>query len=135
MNIDEFARTVKNCYTAENGFLFWKISYEGNREPCRLDGDGANIIAHLAVFEGEITLLFDDRQYMIYRNTLATFLEQSSLEFLSVSDNIKAYLIVMSGSYSHELLKYNPPFPFSYVMERRKKPTETVKTEIMRLLS
>lgn len=135
MNIDEFARNRKNCYTSEHGFLFWKISYEGNRGPCRLDGDGSNIIAHLVVVEGEITLLFGDKQYMICKNTLATFLEQNSLEFLSASDNVKAYLVVMCNSYSHELLKYNPPFPFSYVMERRKKPTETVKAEIMRLLS
>lgn len=135
MNIDEFARNRKNCYTAGHGFLFWKISYEGNREPCRLDGDGANIIAHLVVLEGEVTLLFGDRQYKISRNAFVTFLEQPSLELLYASANIKAYLIVMSNSYPNELLKYNPPFPFSYVMKLRKNPIEIMKPEIMRLFS
>lgn len=135
MEFNEFVRNRKNCYVAENGFLFWKISYDGNRELFLLDGGGSNIIVHAIVFEGEMAVRSGDKQYMLAKNSFATFLEQPSFELLSISGNIKAYLIFLKDSYTEELLRYNPPFPISYVMKIRKSPVEIMKWDILRQFS
>ena len=76
-----------------------------------------------------------DKQYILAKNSFATFLEQPSFELLSVSGNIKAYLIALSDSYARELLRYNPPFPVSYVMKIRRSPVEIMKGDMPRLFS
>ena len=125
----------KNCYVAENGFLFWKISYDGNRESFLLDDGDSNIIVHAIVFEGEMAVRSGDRQYVLVKNSFATFLEKPSFELLSISGNIKAYLIFLKNSYTEELLRYNPPFPISYVMKIRKSPVEIMKGDTPRMFS
>ena len=41
----------------------------------------------------------------------------------------------MNESYTTELLRYNPPFPFSFVIKVREKPVEIMKPDILRLFS
>lgn len=53
MELNEFARNRKHCYTTGNEFLFWKISHDGSMVPCLLEGVDSCIIAHIVVFEGE----------------------------------------------------------------------------------
>ena len=96
MEYKEFARNRKNCYIVADGFLFWKISYDGNKESFLLDSGASGMVAHAIVFEGEMTVSSGDRQYVLAKNSFATFLEKPSFELLSVSGNIKAYLIFIS---------------------------------------
>ena len=135
MEYKEFARNRKNCYIAADGFLFWKISYDGNKESFLLDSGASGMIVHAIVFEGQMTVSSGDRQYVLAKNSFATFLEKTSFELLSVSGNIKAYLIFMKDSYIEELMRYNPPFPVSYVMKIRKSPVEIMKGDMPRLFS
>ena len=135
MEYKEFARNRKNCYISADGFLFWKISYDGNKEPFLLDSGDSGMVAHAIVFEGEMTVSSGDGQYVLTKNSFATFLEKTSFELLSVSGNIKAYLIFMKDSYIEELMRYNPPFPVSYVMKMRKSPVEIMKGDMPRLFS
>lgn len=135
MELNEFARNRKHCYTVGDEFLFWKISYDGSMVPCLLEGVGSSIIAHIVVFEGEMTVRSGGVQYVLAKNSFATFLKKPSLEVLSVSGNIKAYLIFMQESYMDALMRYNPPFPVSYVMKIQKNPVEMMKGEMLRLFS
>ena len=82
-----------------------------------------------------MTVLSGDKRYTLVKNSFATFLENPTFGLLSISSNIKAYLIVLSDSYTRELLRYNPPFPISYVMKLRKNPVETMKRDLLRLFS
>ena len=44
MEYKEFARNRKNCYISADGFLVWKISYDGNKEPFLLDSGDSGML-------------------------------------------------------------------------------------------
>lgn len=135
MEFNEFVRNRNNCYIAENGFLFWKILYDGNSEYCLLDGGGFNIFVFAFVLEGELVVQSEEKQYVLAKNSFGIFLGKPTFELFSFSKNIKAYLICLKDSYAKELLRYNPPFPVSYIMDIRKSPVEIMKEGMPRLFS
>lgn len=73
MEFNEFVRNRNNCYIAENGFLFWKILYDGNSEYCLLDGGGFNIFVFTFVLEGELVVQSEEKQYVLAKNSFAIF--------------------------------------------------------------
>ena len=133
MDFNTFAQDKKDCYTAENGFLLWKLTEDTSFIPCFFNGDEGNIIAHILVCEGELDVRHGADCYTLGRSTLSSFIDKPQLQLLSASSGIQAYVMVGKDFYMDALLRNNPPIPFSYVLKTRKNPIGTLDAATLHL--
>lgn len=130
MDITEFSRNRKNCHIAENGFLFWKIlPGEAPLLPCTLSGNGCQMIVHIIVLKGEMSISTESKRYVIARNFYAHFIDRTEIEFISVSENLMAYIICCTDRYTAMLLKNAHPIPHTLVFKIRQQPLERLSPE------
>lgn len=119
-----------NCYTCRGEFLLWKIT--GSEMPdAILDGGGSNILTHIVVWSGEIEVEMQGESYTMRAGDFGNFIDRASLRTVRVSDDIGAYVMACNDSFAQSLLKNQPPFPFSYILEIRRHPVTTLQPQVM----
>ncbi|MGN1263471.1 MAG: helix-turn-helix domain-containing protein [Prevotella sp.] len=122
MDFTGFAKERNDCHVAEDSFLLWRLNGASTFAPCTFEKWGKNIIAHIIVWEGEMLVSYDNEDYLMTEGCFATFIDKRQLKLLSVSPFTKAYVMVLVDAYVDELLKNNPPMPFSYLIKVRERP-------------
>ncbi|MGN1213804.1 MAG: hypothetical protein ACI4TR_02810, partial [Bacteroidaceae bacterium] len=118
----EFSKTTEECYTVDKGFLLWKINGKSITTNTKIDGGKNNILTHVIVYEGQMEIESGGTRHLMTKNTLGNFIDHRSFKIIDMTSNIKAYLMSCDDIYAQSLLKNNPPFPFSYVLDIREKP-------------
>lgn len=131
MNLNEFAKLRKYCHVAEKGFLFWKMTSEELFKPCELIGGGLRMVVHILVEEGTVDVKFKGRNFHLVQNAYGHFIGEPSIELLSVSGNVKAYLMVCTDPYIAALLKNSPPMPFTIVEKAHEQPVNVLEPDIV----
>lgn len=131
MNFNEFAHIRKYCHVAEKGFLIWKISSEELFKPCELSGGGSRMVVHILVEEGTLDVKFKDMDFHMVQNTYGHFIGEQCIELLSVSSNVKAYVMALTDPYIAALLKNSPPIPFSLTEKAREQPVNVLEPDIV----
>lgn len=128
-DFNEFARNRKNCHVAENGFLFWKIMPDKASFPCTLSGGGCQMIVHIMVLEGEMTIAVGVKTYVINRGVYVHLIDCPAVELLSASEDLTAYLLCNTDRYTAMLLKNAHPIPFTLVSKIREQPLDQLTPE------
>ncbi len=131
MDFNEFAHRKKDCHVAENGFLIWKISSGKLFKPCELSCGESRMVVHILVEEGSFDVKFKDKIYHLVKNTYGHFISVPSVELLSVSDSVKAYLMACTDPYNAALLKNSPPMPLSLAEKAHKQPVNLLGPDEM----
>lgn len=133
MDFNDFMQKEKNCYAATEGFALWKITDDEINMPYQLEGGNVDLFIHIIVLEGEMKVRHNDRVYPIAKGNFGNFIEQSSLTLVQISKDIRAYLVICTGTYMETIMKGNPPIPFSFVEKVRKHPVFMLSSKAFRL--
>lgn len=134
MDFNEFAQMSEDCHTAENGFLIWKITSAELFRPCWLSGGDSRLVIHILVQKGTLDVRFKGKVYHMVKSSYGHFIGEQSLELLSVSGNVRAYLMACNDPYIAALLKNNPPMPFSLTEKAQERPVNLLDSDVMPVL-
>ncbi len=129
MDFNEFAHLRENCHVAENGFLIWKITSGERFSPCELSGGNFRMVVHILVEEGTFDVKFKGRVYHLVQNAYGHFIGEPSMELLSASGNVKAYLMACTDPYNAALFKNSPPMPFSLAEKAHEQPVNALEPD------
>lgn len=129
MNFNEFARNRNNCHVAEDGFLFWKITSDETDFPCTLSADSSLMIAHIMVIDGELTVTAKNKSFVIGKNDYAHIIDCTSVEFVSMTGNLSAYVTLCTDRYTAMLLRNAHPIPPTLVLRIRQQPLDHLTDE------
>lgn len=133
-DFNEFVHNRKDCYVAENGFLFWKITPGKASFPAMLSGGGCRMIVHIMVMEGEMTIIFSTKTYLVAKEVYAHLIDCTAIEFVSASENLSAYIVCYTDAYTAMLLKNAHPIPITLVCRIRKQPLDQLPREALERL-
>lgn len=83
------------------------------------------------VVEGELTAEMDGKPYRLSCNGFADIIDAVSFGVNSVSCNLRACHLSMTGNFFGSAVKNRPPFPFPYMLGMREHPVATAGDEMM----
>lgn len=134
MDFGEFARGRKDCHVAENGFLYWKITSGETVFPGTLSGGECQMIIHIMVMEGELTVSAGRKTYVISKDVYAHLIDCTDIEFVSASGSLSAYVTCCTDRYTAMLLKNAHPIPITLVFKIREQPLDRLSPDIIERL-
>lgn len=116
---DFITRYGEHSYYLEDGFAFREIfpshRHEGHES-------FAGIHSILFVCEGTMDILLDGKEYTLPRNGFSDIIDLVSLEITGMSDDLRAFHLIFSEAFLGDLIKNQPPFPFSYMLDMSECP-------------
>ncbi|MGN0195567.1 MAG: helix-turn-helix domain-containing protein [Candidatus Cryptobacteroides sp.] len=128
VNYIEFGRNNDCCRTSDDGLVMWKLSGGAGCLPVSLYAEDSLITAHFVTAEGSVEVERDGHRYHLTKDNVANFLDCSSLEVMSVSDDAKAYVLLFTPAFIVSLLN-PPPFPPSFFLKTRVNPVAHITGE------
>lgn len=109
---------VRSHYLKE-GFAFRELSphiWSGSSESF------VRLHSILFVCEGSLHIRLDGRPYVLPRNGFSDVIDLVPLEITGMSDDLRAYHLLFTENFLGDLIKNQPPFPFSYMQEIAESP-------------
>lgn len=134
MKLSDYISTQPSCDSSENGFLIWQIKNPTVFAPCMIDGEDEPLFLHILVHEGNMSVKYNDICYDIRYNNYAVLMNSHKLEILSVSNDIRAFLMILTPSYAKTLTTGILPLSVSYILKKRHTPLEKMGVHQFNLL-
>lgn len=116
---DYIIRYGAQCHYLEEGFAFREITaatWSGQTESF------ACVHSILFVYEGSLNIRLDGRSYMLPRNGFTDVIDLVRLEIVNMSEDLRAIHLLFTEAFLGELIKNQPPFPLSYMLEMNESP-------------
>lgn len=132
MDFYEFVKQNEHCYAIEEGFALWKMT-AGESDSNRFVLN--DVHSMIIVMKGELKVRISDRQLLLTKNCFADIIGKRPWEMTAVSDDITAYQLFFTESFLTNLLKNRPPFPITYVLNRKKQPVSVLNTSTLDILT
>lgn len=128
MELLEFVQYYKVPLTANNNAALWKVDSSlinaGSEKPL-IKGLHTIII----VISGEIKISLQNKVLSLGQNSLADIIHDNSYTLLSATENLHAYMLVMTKEYMDRLTSGGIPATVDYVLNIKKEPLIPVKPE------
>src|SRR5574344_723007 len=126
----DFVTLCPYCKFIDEGFALAEITSLKGIDGCEINK------THCLFFvtNGSMTIKIESLDYVLTKNTFADIVGKSSVSFISCSDNVHAWGLFFTETFLANLLKNNPPFPVSYVMERQTRPLSQIQAKDMKLV-
>mgnify|MGYP000768126691 CR=1 FL=1 len=87
------------------------------------------------VTEGELKIKVQGKTFLLTRNYYADIIDDLPVQLLGTSSDIRAYHLVLSEDFLFTLFKSRPPFPVSYILEKKTNPLFKIEEKSSNLIS
>lgn len=84
----------------------------------------------LFVCEGSLTVRFGGKEHLLPRNGFSDIIDLVPLEIVGMSDDLRAFHLLCTETFLGNLIKNQPPFPFSYMLEMNESPVWVVNEAV-----
>lgn len=131
MDFNNILQDIESCHVTEDGFLIWKIATADYFRPAILGNKESDVVVHIIIEKGELNMYYDGTPYLLRGGAFAHFFNHPAIELVSVSTDIRAYLMAFTADYGMMLFKNNLPLSSSFLLQSRKQPIVILKPNVM----
>lgn len=130
MKFNEFIEETGNCLSLDEGFVLRKIA-AGDRHACLVKLEEMHSI--IIVYSGVLTININGRYHLLAGSCFADIVGEPLWEIVELSEDVVGCQLFFTSAFLENLLKKQPPFPISYVLDKKVQPVSALDAPMLQI--